>query len=109
MREEDTEAEIAMGLKEWLVKWYIKRQLKRLREGKSMDVGSIIGWVLKLKFLSGYRTKIGAVGVLVGTLLPAILGPDMVAAFPALADAPEWMIKIGAYAGIIGARYKDDA
>lgn len=71
-------------------------------------VTGILGWVLKLGLFQKYRTKIGATAIALSVAIPAVLSPEMMEAWPALADAPKWLLGIGAYFASIGARYKDD-
>lgn len=104
-----------MGLKHWATKLYILYRLRQMRravndarEGKPMDFGALIEWVLKLKFFEKYRTKIGLVMGVLGALIPVILSPDMIALVPGLTTAPVWLSSLALYFVGVGARYKDE-
>lgn len=72
---------------------------------KAMD---FLGWLVKLGLFKKYRGKIGATAIAISATLSAFLSPDMIEAWPVLANAPEWLLSVGAYFGIVGARFKDD-
>ena len=100
---------LRIGFALWRIRRQIKKRLREARkEGRTMDFGSLIEWVLKLKFFAKYRAKIGLAMGALGVLIPAVLSPEVIAAVPGLANAPVWLSALGVYFLGVGARYKDE-
>lgn len=90
-------------------KFWLAAKVKAALGGNVDAIKSIVGWLLKSKWLRGHRRQV-SVGLTVATALLALFTGPVAAVIPALGDVAiqKVLISVAAYIGLIGEMFKND-